>query len=178
MAAVRALFTPVRVVCQNTLSAALGSTKNSVSIKHTKNVKNKLDQAHLVLAQADTYWVKVQESLKFMASKQMSRDEVKTFLKKLFPGKKLLNSDETVDNDSKRTENLRANIERLFDGQATGSELAGKSRWGMLNAVTHYIDHEREGRERKNGQEVSKWENSVLGLGADLRQTAFDLLLV
>lgn len=38
----RAIITPVRVVCNNTLSAALHSNKKKVSFRHTKNVLNSL----------------------------------------------------------------------------------------------------------------------------------------
>ena len=44
---VMALMTPVRVVCWNTLSAAISGAKNLVKIRHTKN-------AHAKIAQLDT----------------------------------------------------------------------------------------------------------------------------
>jgi phage/plasmid-like protein (TIGR03299 family) len=176
--AVKVLFTPIRVVCQNTLTAAIGSCKNMVSIKHTKNAHEMLKKAHEMLVSSDTYWTKCQESLKYLAQKQMSTTEVSDFLKKLFPGKKLLDGEE----EATRTKNQRERIETLFNGQATGSDLAGKTRWGMLNAVTHFIDHERNGRSRKDGRTMEttgmRWENSVEGLGSGLRQKAMDLLLV
>lgn len=176
--AVKALFTPVRVVCQNTLTAALRGAKNTVSIKHTKNVKKTLDQIQKLLGASDAYWTASQNALKSLAAQNMDTGEVKAFLKDLFPGKKLLDATGSeIDDAAQRTLNMRENIERLFDGQATGADMAGKTKWGLFNAVTHFIDHERTGRERKDGREVSMWENSVLGLGADLRQRAMDLLL-
>jgi len=179
--AIQALFTPVRVVCNNTLTAALKGAKNVVSIKHTKNVKKGLDKAHELLVQNAEYWTKAQAALKFMAAQDMSKADVTTFLKNLFPGKKLLAEIEDAapeEDTATRTKNMRDRIETLYAGQAIGSDLAGRTRWGMLNAVTHFIDHEREGRTRKDGSAVSKWENSVVGLGSDLRQKAYDLLLV
>lgn len=174
--AVRVLMTAVRVVCQNTLSAALRRAKNIISIKHTKNVDEGLKKAKDLLTTSTTYFERATEAYKFMASKQMNKTEVTDFLKKLFPGKKLLDPETgeemTNEDPATRTVNLRNDILRLFEGQATGAALAGTSRWGMFNAVTHYIDHERKGR---NG--ASAWENSVLGLGGTLRQTAFDLLV-
>jgi hypothetical protein len=38
--AITAFYTPVRVVCQNTLNAAFNNNTNRVYIKHTQNVKN------------------------------------------------------------------------------------------------------------------------------------------
>lgn len=39
-----AMVTPVRVVCNNTLSAALGNNKSKVSFKHTKNIHNAMKE--------------------------------------------------------------------------------------------------------------------------------------
>jgi phage/plasmid-like protein (TIGR03299 family) len=174
--AIKVLFTPVRVVCQNTLSAALRRSRNVISVKHTLNVNEGLKKAKELLTKSADYWTRATDAYKAMAAQEMNPSQVKEFLQKLFPGKRLLDEDGNPvgeDDPATRTKNMRENIERLFDGQATGSELAGKTKWGMFNAVTHFIDHERKGR---NGS--SAWENSVLGLGADLRQTAFDLLTV
>lgn len=176
---VKLLFTPIRVVCANTLSAALRGARNVISVKHTKNVKAGLKKAQDLLVKNQDYWKRATEAYKFMASQQMDGGAVKKFLQNLFPGKRLLDEEtgeplpvEGDDDPATRTKNMRENIERLFAGQATGANLAGTTRWGMFNAVTHFIDHERKGR---NG--LSGWENSVLGLGGNLRQEAFDFLI-
>lgn len=169
------LDTPIRVVCQNTLTAALKKARNMISVKHTKNVKQGLKKAQELLAQHKIYWEKVTEAYKYMASKEMNSEAVKLFLAHLFPGKRQVDEQGKFigeDDPATRTQNMRDTIQRLFEGQATGANLAGKTRWGMFNAVTHWIDHERKGR---NG--LSAWENSVLGLGGQLRQEAFDLLV-
>lgn len=169
------LDTPVRVVCQNTLTAAIKKARNMISVKHTKNVKLGLKKAQELLAQHKLYWEKVTEAYKYMASLEMNGENVKVFLAHLFPGKRQVDEQGNFigeDDPATRTQNMRDNIERLFNGQATGANLAGKTRWGMFNAITHWIDHERKGR---NG--LSAWENSVLGLGGQLRQEAFDLLV-
>lgn len=171
------LFTPVRVVCNNTLTIALRGARNKISVKHTKNVKVGLKKAQELLVKNQDYWKRATEAYKFMASQQMDTAAVKKFLQNLFPGKRLLDEDgdpipvEGEDDPATRTKNMRENIERLYAGQATGAKLAGSTRWGMFNAVTHFIDHERKGR---NG--LTMWENSLLGLAGDLRQEAFDLL--
>jgi len=172
------LNTPVRVVCANTLTAALRGARHRISVKHTKNVKVGLKKAQELLARNKTYFQRATEAYKYMASQQMDAGAVKKFLQNLFPGKRLLDEDgepiavEGDDDPATRTKNMRENIQRLYEGQATGANLAGTTRWGMFNAVTHFIDHERKGR---NG--LSGWENSVLGLGGDLRQEAFDFLI-
>jgi phage/plasmid-like protein (TIGR03299 family) len=46
---ITAAFTPVRVVCQNTLNAAFRNCSNSVKIRHTSNAKERLEEAHKVM---------------------------------------------------------------------------------------------------------------------------------
>ncbi|MFL5740349.1 MAG: DUF932 domain-containing protein [Flavisolibacter sp.] len=40
---VTAAFTPVRIVCQNTLNAALRNHSNSIKVRHTANAKDRLE---------------------------------------------------------------------------------------------------------------------------------------
>jgi phage/plasmid-like protein (TIGR03299 family) len=44
-----AAFTPIRIVCQNTLGAAMRNHSNAIKIRHTANAKEKLDQAHKIM---------------------------------------------------------------------------------------------------------------------------------
>lgn len=204
--AIKCLFTPIRVVCNNTLTAALRGAKNVVSVKHTKHAKDNLKMAHKLLNQNEKFWKKTQDALTFLAAKEMNKDQVKDFLKNLFPAKKVedeekavllttgdvnvpdngavatISEEETDEEPSARIKTIMDRIETLFDGQATGADMAGKTAWGMLNAVTHYIDHDRTLRTKANGfdpheDKGARWEASVFGLGSKLRQQAVDLLL-
>lgn len=49
---VKILFTPIRVICQNTLNAAINNSDNYISFKHTMNVHNNLDIAADILGAA------------------------------------------------------------------------------------------------------------------------------
>lgn len=46
-------FTPIRIVCQNTLNASLRNMSNVVRIKHTSGAKQRLDDAHKVMGLAN-----------------------------------------------------------------------------------------------------------------------------
>lgn len=50
---VKILFTPIRVVCKNTLNAAIRSSSNYVSFRHTKSVKENLGIAASILGICD-----------------------------------------------------------------------------------------------------------------------------
>ena len=46
---ITAAFTPIRIVCNNTLHAALRNCTNSIKIRHTQNAKDRLEEAHKVM---------------------------------------------------------------------------------------------------------------------------------
>src|SRR5687767_6651281 len=46
---ITAAFTPTRIVCNNTLNAAFRNCSNAIKIRHTSNVKERLEQAHKVM---------------------------------------------------------------------------------------------------------------------------------
>ena len=46
---ISAAFTPIRIVCNNTLTSALNNCTNKIKIRHTQNVKERLAQAHKVM---------------------------------------------------------------------------------------------------------------------------------
>ena len=50
-----AAFTPIRIVCQNTLNASLRSMSNVVRIKHTSGAKQRLETAHKVMGMANEF---------------------------------------------------------------------------------------------------------------------------
>lgn len=51
---ITAAFTPTRIVCNNTLHAALGNMTNSIKIRHTQSAQERLKQAHEVLGISNT----------------------------------------------------------------------------------------------------------------------------
>lgn len=59
----------------------------------------------------------------------------------------------------------------LFNGQGIGSTLpaANDTAWGLLNAITQYVDHERRARTPDN-----RLDSAWFGLGASIKQKALD----
>lgn len=46
---ITAAFTPIRIVCNNTLNAALRNHSHAIKIRHTANAKERLEQAHKLM---------------------------------------------------------------------------------------------------------------------------------
>ena len=65
-------------------------------------------------------------------------------------------------------------VQELYEGRGRGSQLESSrgTAWGLLNAVTEYVDHER--RARSNEYRI---DSAWLGQGAQIRQRALDTAL-
>lgn len=57
------MFTPIRVVCNNTLRMALAGCKTKVSIRHTTNYKEKIETAKKTLGLSNKVFTMVEEAL-------------------------------------------------------------------------------------------------------------------
>jgi len=163
------MFTPIRVVCQNTLNIAVGADTNRVSLRHTTNmglrVKEVQDQIGIVNQRF---------SLFEEAAQRLSKVPVKTILdlEKYFVDSKLIKKDED-DKYSTRAQNIIDEVSLLFE-KGRGNDLHGVkgTYWAAFNAVTEYVDY---GRTKDQGKQA---ESLLFGTGATLKQNAWDAALL
>lgn len=80
-ASITAAFTPVRIVCENTLAAALGNMSNVVRIKHTANAKERLQQAHKVMGIANTFSVEMESIFNQWAKVKVSDKDLQMLIR-------------------------------------------------------------------------------------------------
>ena len=174
--ALMGMITPVRVVCQNTLNAALGSKSNQFKIYHRKNFQSKKDEAAKILGLASAFYDDLQTVMDTLAEQQVTKTYVEGFVNALMPA--------TKEEVSTRTENRRNQITSLF---STGRGNNGETKWDLFNAVTEYVDHHSNGRVTESRMDRSealadieseaRFERSILGSGAGLKQKALSLLI-
>lgn len=159
-------FTSIRVVCNNTLSAADTETAPSrVMLTHGTNFDASLmrERLGIVVSGFDG----MMDKYRSFARHSVSSQYAKNFIKELFP--------DTHDNQTggyKESRSFKRVLE-LFDGAGIGSQQRGVygTRWGLLNAVTQYIDHER-------GHNVdTRMNNAWFGNGNRLKSEAETLLM-
>jgi phage/plasmid-like protein (TIGR03299 family) len=148
-----------------------------VKIRHTKNAKKRLALAHKVLTKNEEYWARAKRAYAYMAKRDVDTIRVREFLEALFPD--IVEKDDDG-NEVKRTspqaEKARAEILNLFEGGAPGADVAGKTDWGLYNAVSYFVDHERRLSKKQREWGISRWEISVFGQGSDLREHAYNWL--
>ena len=88
---ITAAFTPIRIVCQNTLNASLRSMSNVVRIKHTSGAKQHLINAHKVMGLANTLSTQLEGIFNQWATVKVTDTEVRKLIQlALCPNKETL----------------------------------------------------------------------------------------
>ena len=77
--------TPIRVVCQNTLSWSLGSAKRMWKARHTRNVNTKVDEARSTLGLATNYFDSLQTVADALMGEALNARRRKDWTERLFP---------------------------------------------------------------------------------------------
>jgi phage/plasmid-like protein (TIGR03299 family) len=159
---VRAKLTPIRVVCNNTLSAALKGSEQEARIRHTANAVVKLEQAHKILGLTNDLYTQLDYIFNRMQLKRITDKQLLDYVKALVP-------DNPIADSNIRTENIRSTILDLHQS-GQGASMCRGSLWGAYNALTEYTDHVQ------NSKDTSKQLNSVwFGSGEQLKRRAYQL---
>ena len=139
-------FTPIRVVCNNTLTLSLESkAERSVKIGHRvefdpTEVKEALG---IATEKLNTY----KEMAQFLGNKRYNQDNVIEFFNTVFPR----TADKKVQGKALSLDTLSRNAKLSYDAleQQPGAEFAEGSWWQAFNAVTYITDHV-QGRNEDN----------------------------
>ena len=170
--ALRIQLTPVRVVCFNTLRFA---TRDSGGFygKHTRNVLQKAGEAREVLGLATAYYEMFAQKADQMLNTRLTVIEAQDYLQKVYQ----FNPDKTYAEQDHRVKSAyETTIDLLSHPTNTLGGMQGTA-WAAWNAVTYYVDHERTIRGADNLRDDKRLEASWFGVGADIRQRAYDLLV-
>lgn len=164
--ATTARFTSVRVVCNNTLGFATANKSNSVSFTHAREFDHELMKQKLGAA-VDSFGA-FMEMAKVLRKQRIGGSNAIEFVRKL-----VLTPEQYADNDYNYNKHRAfSKIMDLFEGEAKGAELVGDSKWGMLNAVTEYLDHHHPARNKD-----ARLNNTWFGGGEAMKEKAVELLL-
>lgn len=172
-AALRVYFTPVRVVCQNTLALAERRSRGQgVSILHKGDLEAKIREAQQVLGFAARFYDDAAEQINRLASHYPTAAQVSAYFRELYP-------DPEEGKDNTRAANVRQELERLFvEGIGHDEPAIKSSTWAAFNAVTEFVDHVRPGRGANDADRASRRLDSIwFGSGARLKQQAWNLAL-
>lgn len=154
---VKILFTPIRVICQNTLNAAIRNSSNYVSFRHTTSVHNKISVAQEILGISKIKSEEFGQYCNLLANIKVTDEDVIQFI-----GENLLTSDEiqrlkdtghtikdiayrsglalTDSKISSRKMNVISDTySYYFDGPGQRDILG--TAWGAVNAISGYYSN-------------------------------------
>lgn len=161
------LFTPIRVVCQNTLNMALSHAGNAFRARHTHSITAKVQDISGIRNQLgilNNQFTLLEELSQRLANKPVYLTDKVKFMHSLFdvqPG----------DDIPTRTANKMQRIDSLFEyGRGNDLPEIKHSAWALLNAVVEYADYENGGNDMKRAQ------STLFGGGARLKQKALELV--
>ena len=159
-----AQFTSVRVVCNNTLQMAVGERSGAVKVPHSTVFDPR--QVKEALGIGLSGWEAFIGQIKALSRRPISADEARLFFHDVL--------DEAPAEDTV-TSRAWQQLERLYAGAGMGAELPGarNTAWGLVNAMTEYVDHHRRARSQ-DYQLDSAW----FGQGSLLKRKALDQALV
>jgi phage/plasmid-like protein (TIGR03299 family) len=145
------MFTPIRVVCNNTLSMALQAKSNRVVIRHTSSANDKLEQSKKVLGIVDQQTLAYQEAFSHIARVPVTDDEAKTIMQKV-----LKVPDDKYGNLSTKGKNILEAAWTYYNIGVGQEGLIGTG-WGLFNGITGYLQNTKEYRTAD-----SKFKNNLM----------------
>jgi phage/plasmid-like protein (TIGR03299 family) len=143
--AIRVGYTPIRVVCVNTLAMA-HNNKNSqlIRIRHTRSSKNNLEQVRDIMDNINSQFEVTAEQFRFLASKNFNQGDIRRYVKTM------LGIEGTVDGDIKtRTRNIMDEILALVEGPKQSATNVRGTWWAAYNGYNEYLNYNK-GRTEDN----------------------------
>lgn len=138
---VRVALTPVRVVCQNTLTLALNDAPRTWYTQHTGDISKKLEEARRTLELTQNYLDELPITIEQMIDTNIYQDEFVKFVEELFP----IPEDASNIVES-RTTFLRESLTTIYTTTDNIQRFNGTT-WGVYNAISDLVTHIKPSRE-------------------------------
>ena len=160
--------TTVRVVCNNTLAIAVNGATSAIKVPHS----TRFDAATIKqeLGVAVSQWDGFMYRMRMLSERKVKPHEAMNYFLRV-----------VCDHPSGASEpanlvNERAlkKVQQLYDGHGRGAQMdsARGTAWGLLNAVTEFVDHEKQARSTDH-----RLDSAWFGQGAQLKQRALQVAL-
>lgn len=160
-----AMPTTVRVVCNNTLSMAFRDGVDAVKVPHSRAFDAQTVKCQLGVAVGQ--WDSFMYRMKTLAERKIKAHEAMNYFLKV-----ICNTDQNADPTIGLTnERALKKVQTLYDGHGRGAEMhaAKDTAWGLLCAVTEFVDHEKQARSQDN-----RLDSAWFGQGAVIKQRALE----
>ena len=163
LTAVSIFLTSVRVVCANTLAQALRGTETRVTLRHTRNVHQRMiDAPALLLGLVDHKFRETQELFNQLVARPISHPLFQQYVEEVFPT--------PAEKPGKRTRMHRESVTMLLDHETNTTPGIRHSWYSAFQSCVEYVDHLLPIREDK-----SRMDSVMFGSGANIKKRALEL---
>lgn len=174
---ITAAFTPVRIVCCNTLNAAMRNHTNAIKIRHTANAKERLEQAHKVMGISYKLAEQLEEVFNKWTKVKITDPELHRLIQlAMVPNKEVLDRIEKGEWDELSTcfNNMCDSVfEYAMTSPTQQSETTKGTLFGAYNSVTGYFQNVRTYKD-----DEAKMKSLLYGGTAQMKtQKAFNLCM-
>ncbi len=166
--AVQIKFTPIRVVCNNTLTLALRQGPPAVWVSHSKDIHKRLELAKRTLGLIHRGYQEIEEAFQNLARVKMDDRRLHTYLHQVFP-----EPGNREDRDAAQEAARHRAWAEYFFTKGKGNDKPGiqGTLWAAYNGITEYVDHCRKPR---STQSADRRLNSLwFGEGSQIKSRAF-----
>lgn len=170
----RVLFTPIRVVCANTLNLALAGN-DGLSIRHTAGAQAQVEAAKAAMKGVLDFYARFEVLSQALASTTYTDQQMKELAAELYPAPSKEAKNGVVYLHPVIQKN-RDKLGKLFSF-GEGHETIRGTAWAAVNAVAEYVDHWRINRASEmNTPEENRIKSIWFGSGADLKSRALQII--
>lgn len=172
---IMAAFTPIRIVCNNTLNMALKNHSNAVYIKHTANASEKLKEAARIISIADKTSLTLELLFNSWAKVKLNDMEVKKLINlAMAPNKEVFEAVATNNKAfefSRQYEEVCGQVWEYAQSSPTQQlETTAGTLFGAYNAVTGYYQNVNQYK-----TPTAKLNSIMFGTGLDRTKKAFEI---
>ena len=134
--------TSVRVVCNNTLAISLNGATRAIKVPHNTRFDPQAVKKQLGIAVSQ--WDEFMYRMRMLAERKVQWNEAIGFFMEVLCNTRPYDPIPDVLPNKRAIEKVQS----LYEGKGRGSDLesASGTAWGLLNAVTEYVDHQRRAR--------------------------------
>ncbi len=157
-------FTPIRVVCQNTLTMALQKGP-TIRVSHTRDLHERLKNAEHILGLINKRFEDIEKAFRAMTQVKISSARLSEYLSLVFPNPPYSENKQSI----ARIHRYRTLAEHFF-ANGTGTEIRGVAGtlWAAYNGVAELVDY--------HGPRNSKHLESIwFGEGYSVKARAFTI---
>ena len=136
--AIRVGYTPIRVVCANTLAWAHSNTNSQlIRIRHTRSSKSNLENVRDIMDNINAGFEATAEQFRFLASKDFNQADIRRYVKTL------LGIEKVVDADIKtRTRNILDEIIGIITDSPEQAMIGTRGTyWAAYNGYNSYLNY-------------------------------------